>query len=231
MPPNVVQILETCPLFAQVPADSFQRLAIMATLRTFKAGEQIFREGDDCPGVYIVSNGLIRIYKTGPGGKEHVLHMVAPGQTFAEVAAIGDFAVPASAQAVADSQCVLLPSEPFRKMLDDDHLICRGMLTGLTRWVRHLVDLIEDVVLRDAAGRLARYLLDMPEERDENAIVRLPTLRRHLASHLNLTSETFSRTIRRLGEAGLIDPIDAGTIRLLDRDKLRMVADGLFPRI
>lgn len=231
MRPNVAEILQDCPLFAAVPEASFQRLVVMATLRTFDSGELVFRQGEECPGAYIVSHGLVRVYKTGPGGKEHVLHMVGPNQTFAEVAAIGGFALPASAQAVADSQCVLLPSEPLRKALDNDHPLCRGMLLGLSRWVRHLVDLMEDVVLRDAAGRLARYLLDVAQQEGSETLVRLPTLRRHLASHLNLTSETFSRTLRRLSQAGLIQPIDGKQIQLLDRDNLRLVAEGLFPRI
>ena len=78
-----------------------------------------------------------------------------------------------------------------------------GMMSGLTLWVRHLVGLMEDVVLRDAAGRLARYLLD--SQVGDDGLVELPTLKRHLASHLNLTSETFSRTLRRLIDAGLFD--------------------------
>ena len=222
---NVAEILHECRLFARVGTQGFQRLATIARLCRFDKGEMVFRDGQDCPGIFVVGKGLVRVFKTGANGKEHVLHMIGPGNTFAEVAAIGGFRCPASAEAVAKTTCALLPLEPFRQLLDTDGALCREMLMGMAMWVRHLVDLIEDVVLRDAAGRLARYLLDAGDETSD--MVELPTLKRHVASHLNLTSETFSRTIRRLADAGLLSQPDAYHVRLLDRMRLRQIADGL----
>lgn len=222
---HVADILHDCPLFARVPPDSFQRLGAMARLCRFEKGEAIFHEGDPCPGVYVVGGGLVRIYKTSPHGKEHVLHMVEPGSTFAEVAAMGAFPCPANAAAVAPSVCVLLPLEPFQKALREDHPLCLGMMTGLTMWIRHLVGLMGDVVLRDASGRVARYLLQ--QQTGEETLIELPALKRHVASHLNLTSETFSRTVRRLLDTGLIAEADGGRFELVDLEKLQMLASGL----
>ena len=70
--------------------------------------------------MYVVGQGLVRVFKTGAGGKEHVLHMVGPGDSFAEVAAIGKFSLPASAEALKKTTCVLLPQERFRKALAED---------------------------------------------------------------------------------------------------------------
>lgn len=229
MEPNVITILNHCRLFEGLSEASFSRLVTMAQMRRFDKGRLIFRQGNECPGIYVVGSGLVRVFKTASGGKEHVLHMVGPGETFAEVAAIGNFDCPASAEAVAPVVCAILPTESLQRAIDEDHELCRGLLRGLTLWVRHLVGLMEDIVLRDASGRLARYLLDAPA--DDAGRITLPTLRRHLASHLNLTSETFSRTIRRLADAGLVDPADENQIRLIDREKLRMVAEGLFPEL
>ena len=226
---SVIEILSDCRLFTAVPAKSFQRLVAMSRLAKFRKGQVIFRENEDCPGVYVVGKGMVRVFKTGAGGKEHVLHMVEQGGTFAEVAALGGFKVPASAEAVEATLCALLPQPSFRKALEEDHALCLGMLSGLSIWVKHLVGLLEDVVLRDAAGRIANYLLDA--RRAENGDVALPSLKRHVASHLNLTSETFSRTFRRLIDAGLISLGEKNRVRIISPERLRHVAQGLMPKI
>ena len=61
--------------------------------------------------------------------------------------------------------------------------------------------------------------------------MKLPGLKRHIASHLNLTSEAFSRTFGRLIEAGLIVELDNNRVELRDRDGLQAIAEGLFPKI
>ena len=66
--------------------------------------------------------------------------------------------------------------------------------------------------------------------RQTRDIAMLPALKRHVASHLNLTSETFSRTVRRLADSHLIADFEGDRVRLLDRDGLARVAEGMFPQ-
>lgn len=58
--------------------------------------------------------------------------------------------------------------------------------------------------------------------------MRLPAARKVLASQLNLTAETLSRTLRKLGEDGLIAS-ERDAIEIRDKDRLREVAEGLYP--
>jgi CRP/FNR family transcriptional regulator len=223
------EVLAGCQLFAHVHESRRAKLAEFSQLRKFRKGQAIFRQGDPCPGVYIVGQGTVRLFKIGASGKEHVLHIVGPMSTFAEVAAIGGFDCPAHAEAVTPATCVLLPLDLFRKQMQEDHTFCMEMLSGLSYWVRHTVNLLEDIVLRDATGRVARFLLDAePQEEDT---VRLPGLKRHVASHLNLTSETFSRTLSRLIEAGLIIDLDNNRVQIVDRQRLEAVSEGAFPQV
>jgi CRP/FNR family transcriptional regulator len=229
LPDPATDILRRCGFFGSLDEASYAKLARIAQTRRFERGRIVFAQGDEPPGMYIVIEGLVRIYNLAPSGKEHVLHLADCGQTFGEVAVMGDFPSPAFAEAIEPTRCLILPAGPFRQLLDDDHALCRLILTSMSRWVRHLVNLLEDIVLRDAAGRVARYLVDIHVK--QGNVVELPALKKHLASHLNLTSETLSRTLRRLTEAQLIEAGEGQTLHIRDSAGLADIAEGAFPRL
>ncbi|MCO6438738.1 MAG: Crp/Fnr family transcriptional regulator [Phycisphaerae bacterium] len=220
-------VLRQCGLFGGLKPASLEKVAGIARAVRHRRGTVVFREGDECPGIYVVAEGAVRIYKIAPNGKEHVLHFARPGSTFAEVAAIGGFPCPAYAEAVEDSASVLVPQVGFRQIMLDDHAFCIEMMTGMSLWVHRLVGLLEDLVLRDATARVAHYLLqtDKPEA---GSRFTLPMRKRDLASHLNLTSETLSRTLRRLLDCGLID-LREQDVEILNNTALEAVAHGLAP--
>lgn len=225
---DIVQILKRSGLFRGLDPTQCAKLAELAVIERFTPNQRIFSAGDECPGVYLVVHGMVQVFQVAQSGKVHVLHFAEPRQTFAEVAAIGGFACPGSAEALVETTCIRLPYGPFRALLDADHALCRQMLSGMSLWVRQLVGLLEDLVLRDASGRLARYLLDARRELSDVA-VHLPMKRKDLALHLNLTGETLSRTFRRLEDTGLIEQAEDSFVRLLDANGLAAVASGAAP--
>ena len=226
---DITDVLARCSFLSQVDGKGRKRLVRMAVLREFRRGEVIFREGDPAPGIFIVSEGLVRIYKLAASGKEHVLHLAGPGMTFAEVAVFGGFPCPATAEAVEDTACVLLPAEPLGGALQEDHRLCLQILSSMAMWVRSLVSLLEGIVLRDAAGRIAGYLLQVHSEQGGTNIA-LPGLKKHIASHLNLTSETLSRTLRQLLDDKLIAETPNGLL-IEDMQGLRRIAEGFYPQL
>ncbi len=220
--------IRKCGLFKGLEDHWVAVLAEAGMLRRYRKEHQIFAEGDPCPGLFVVSAGLVRIYKRGPHGKDHVLHFADCGRTFAEVAAMGRFACPANAEAVEDSVCVVLPTDRLLALLERHHELCLQLLRGMSLWVRQLVGLLEDLVLRDATSRVARHLVEAATRADQDEFV-LPMMKKDLASHLNLTSETLSRTLRRLADSGLIELGEGQRIRIVSLALLEDVANGLPP--
>ena len=227
MDDTTASIIRGCSLFRGLSPGSLKKITGIARTVRFKRGQIIFREGDPCPGIYVVGEGTVRVFKIAPSGKEHVLHFARAGMTFAEVAAIGGFDCPAHADASEDSVCALIPRAGFRRILDEDHSFCIEMMTGMSKWVHQLVGLLEDLVLRDATSRVARHLIQSDGTRGQGEFT-LPMRKKDLASHLNLTSETLSRTLHRLVDCGLIERREQ-KIRIRELAKLQEVADGLAP--
>jgi CRP/FNR family transcriptional regulator len=215
LPPK--QVLSRCEFLRGLSPKWIGVLAENAVEHSYLRGERIFTQGQECPGMFIVGRGLVRVYKVGSTGKEHVLHLAAPGQTFAEIAVIGGFECPANAEAAEDCEVVCLPREFLQGLLQREHELCLQLLSSMALWVRQLIGLLEDIVLRDATARVASHLLHAAEGKD---VFVLKMLKKDLASHLNLTSETFSRSLRRLTESGAIELTDGSKVTLLSRETL-----------
>jgi len=216
-------IIADCSLFQRVSPGHRRRLVELARKVTFPAGALVFKQDDPCPGIYCVGTGAVRIYRIGAAGKEHTLHLAGPRQTFAEVAVIGEFACPAYAEVTEAAQCALLPTGPILAMLREEHAFCLELLVGMSHWVRQLTGLLEDITLRDADGRVARHLL--LAKPDGRGTIGLAGLKKHVASHLNLTSETFSRVLRKLADAGLVEIVDGKRLRILEARALQVLSE------
>ena len=221
------EALQQSRLFGRLQPEERARLAESSRWMRSEPGRPILREGEPCPGIFVVVSGLVRVYKLAPNGKEHVLHLAGPGSTFAEVAVIGDFAAPAHADALEESEMLVVPAAEFRSELDRHPEIARRLLLGLATWVRQLTQQLEGIALRDALGRLAAYLL---ERSDSDETVTLPAAKKHLASHLHLRPETLSRCLRRLREESCVEETEEG-LRVLDRGRLRAIEEGRVDEI
>lgn len=208
------RVIRDCHLFAKLSHASIQAMSSVAVFRDFATGDELFHQGDACPGVFIVETGAVKIFCVASGGRHHVLHLAVPGQSFAEVAVFSDFAMPASASAVEPTRCLLIPADFIQDRIATDHAFCRQMLSSMAHWTRHFTELLGDIVLRDATDRVANYLTGLP--RDDDGIVDLPGPKRDIANHLDLTSETFSRTLRRLADSGKIELAANRRIRILN---------------
>lgn len=222
---RIVEILAASSLYRQLGERTRARVAEHATLVRARRNEAIFSDGAPCPGVYVVGSGTVRLVRLAPSGKQHVLRFVEEGGSFGEAAVIRGFPAPVSAIAHADSECVCVAAEGFRGLLEADHALCLEVMASMAGRVHQLVDLLEDMVLRDAAGRVARYVLALP---DAEGWQTLPVLKHELAAHLGLTSETLSRTLRRLVEHGLLE-LAGERLRVCDRAGIAAVAQQGLP--
>jgi CRP-like cAMP-binding protein len=78
----------TSPLFAQLGQGELVHVAAMTVERHYDRGDLILLEGDMGGALHYVRSGLVKVFKTSPGGKDQVLRLTAAGQTFNDVPAL-----------------------------------------------------------------------------------------------------------------------------------------------
>ena len=97
------------------------------------------------------------------------------------------------------------------------------MIAGLSRFLRNFASQIEDLTFRDVPARLARFLIGEGDRGSRQ--VKLKVSKAQLASNLGTTSETLSRTLRKLADEQLIT-VQGRTISLIDLDGLHDLVDA-----
>ena len=206
MPPEpkkapITALFLRVPYFAQLPPEALERLAAQAQMRDFEPGEMIFAEAEASAGLWLIEAGSVKIFKLTSDGREHVLHVLGPGDTFNDIAALDGSANPANAGAASRMRAWVIPRAVLEAALAADHRLALAVIAGLAQRVRHLVDQLEDLALRSVTGRLARFIL----EQAENPALAAPAVTRALiAAHLATTPESVSRALRGLEQAGAI---------------------------
>jgi CRP/FNR family transcriptional regulator len=221
--------LQSILLFAGLEARDLKRLEAIVVLQVLERGESLFFEGELSEGFFAVAEGLIKVYKVAPEGREQVLHLVGPGQTFAEASLFGDGRYPASAEAAQPSRLWLIPKGPFLKFLQADPEVSIKLLASMATWLKRLSHLVETLSLKNVEARLAQYLLARAHEEcrltEEGLVLALDSEKKMIAARLGTISETLSRSLKKLKDKGLIRE-EGSNILITDLEGLRELAEG-----
>jgi len=213
-------------MFSGLSQADAQILAEQCIPVRYPAGHRIFDEGEPGKGFYLVQSGQVKVFKVSPRGQEHILLVAGPGQSFAEAAVLVGRGYPASSECLEDSELILVEREPIRQLLARDPDFALRMMAGMALKLRQLVGMVEDLTLRDAKGRVCRYLLNLAaDDSASQCAVKLPTQQTVLARLLGLTQETLSRTLKGLREEGLIESGGQDRRLVLQVALLRQVVD------
>jgi len=215
-------------LFRDLERECLERLAEASTVRWVEKGESIFREGERATGIYVVMSGRVMVYKTSPEGREQVLKVWEPGELFGEVALFGGRDYPANAQAMGDGHLLYISRSELLRQIGDYPELGLALMGALSGRLRHLVALVENLSLKEVPSRLASYLLDLAHRHGGGELVELDVGKGRLATMLGTLPETVSRVLKKLTAEGLVEAQGTRGLVILDFDRLRDLADGLW---
>ena len=216
----ISQTLSEFFMFRELNSEQIARIAEHSQIIDFPKGTSVFNRGDAAVGLYILLEGQLKLGVTSPQGSEKIISIVSPGESFGEAILFLERQFPVYAQAILDSQVLLVPKSLIFSMLDNDPMFARKMLAGLSIRMHQLVQDIEMLSLQSCTQRFIGYLLQISADAPDASNVTLPASKTTIASLLNLTPETLSRTLAKLQQLGLIE-VNGKDVTITDVKKLR----------
>jgi CRP/FNR family transcriptional regulator len=216
---RVRELLRATPYFARLDEAALARLARATQTRHYSAGQRIFAEGDDegAAALHIVDRGVVRIFKLSAEGREQVLRLMRPGDSFADVPAFDGGPYPAHADALEPASVVVLPRKELLEVLRAYPEMAIGALQILAARLRHMTGLVEDLSLRRVMSRVAKLLYTYEGE--------LHLTQGQMAAMVGTAREMVNRSLHTLADAGAIE-LRGQQIVVLDRAKLARAAEA-----
>ncbi len=201
----IAATLARCRLFAASAPDDLAQLATACHPARLEKDAFLFREGDTATGFFVVQSGAISVQRIGPGGKEMIIHIFRPPESFAEATLASDGGYPADARAIEPSTVLLVPRQAFVDIIRKRPEMALRMLGSMSLHLRALVARLDDLQLKDVETRLLFWISSrLRASSPPPKAIQIPGTKRSLALELGVTSETLSRTFAALRQRGLI---------------------------
>ncbi|MGH2819201.1 MAG: Crp/Fnr family transcriptional regulator [Actinomycetota bacterium] len=208
-PTNAASLLGRTHLFGGLREETLMRLADRARARSYRKGQPVFHQGDLGDSLFMVIEGLVKVYVTSEDGDEMVLVTLRPPEIFGELALIDGGARSASAEALERTTLLCITRPSLLDVAVDDRSLTEALLRSMGATIRRLTEQASDLVFLDLHGRVAKLLLGMAEghshEADEGRVLDLQMTQSDLAGMVGGSRQSVNQILRTFERRGYLD--------------------------
>ena len=223
---DVVEILRSAAIFAELPDDALARLAARCVRRTYGRNQFLWYQGDDGAHLVVVASGLVKVVLSSPQGGEVVLTTLGPGEISGELAVLDGSPRSASVVAAEPTTVLLLTRATVLDTLNRYPSVLDALLRSLGNLIRRITEQAGDFVFLDLGGRVAKLLLHLAEAHGASStVLDLRLTQSDLAAMVGATRPAVNRVLQNLAGRGVIE-VDGQRIVLVNLAELRRRASG-----
>jgi CRP-like cAMP-binding protein len=205
------------PLFHE----EYEKLYMSKSCKKFKKGEFIFQENHRLQGVYCIYKGKVKLFKTGPEGKDQIIRFAKPGDLLAFRAILSNEPACITAQALEDATLCFIPASTFLELAKENSKFSIRLLQISCNELKESNKFIIDLAQRPVKERLAQTLLSLQETfgTDKDGYIDLQLTREEIANIVGTATESIIRILSDFKKNNLIE-LSGKKIKIIDPKKL-----------
>lgn len=200
--------LGSCPLFAGLDDCQLAEVLARGVVQQVARKEWFFREGEPAQALWVLRSGRGKLTKLSPDGQQVILRVLAPGDMFGGVMALGDHLYPATAEALTASSAMAWVRGSLEELFSTLPRLARNALSLLAERMAEMQERYRELATERVTQRVARALVRLVRQAgrrvDEGVLIDLPLSREDLAAMSGTTLFTVSRILSEWESRGLV---------------------------
>jgi len=215
------------PIFQDLPEELGRKVKGTGLLREVSKAQLIFQEGEEARAFWALLDGRIKLVRTSRDGRELLVHLVEPGQTFAEAALFQDRVYPVTAISLTPCRLWYWPLEKLLSLLRNSPELGLALLGSTAAWNRKVISQLELLTRRRVEERLAVYILGRlgGESIERGVEISLGLPKKLVAAVLGMAPEVLSRSLKKLENGGIVES-SGSRLRIINPELLRKLSVG-----
>jgi len=187
-----------------------------------RPGQVLFQEGNRATHLYLLREGRARQLRRDPGGGEHVVALLGPGDC-AGVEVLAGGCCATTVEVIEEGEVCVAGRDELVGLLERAPGLAVSLVLATHRRLERALAQQACLGVVGSASRIAAWLLHHADPADgEPGWTPQPLTQAELAAVVGVSSETACRVLARLRDGGLID-VRRNQIRITDRRGLRRV--------
>ncbi|MBK9335797.1 MAG: Crp/Fnr family transcriptional regulator [Lewinellaceae bacterium] len=203
-----------------IPSDLLREYG--AVVKNYRRRDEIFRERQVAFYYFQIVSGLVKMVNHG---EEHdfIQGIFTEGESFGEPPMLGEFAYPAAACAITDTQLLALPRKHFVELLRANFEVHLNFTTHMCRRVLHKSEVLKAINLGLPEERILA-IIDLlkaklsREQYGQDGHFLVPVTRQEIADMTGLRVETVIRKVGLLEEQGKLIVSERKILRAYEVD-------------
>ena len=219
--------LEDVPLFRELDENEMNLVKSNSVNKFYKKRINIYREGSRHAGVYVLLNGIVKIYKIGAKGQQHILRFAQRGDIIAYRSLLSNELACSSANAHDDNVVVsYIPQHIFLELLHRNLNFNQTIMKMICRELYNSNAIVTSFAQKRLRERTAQILLSLKDEFgvDFFYALKIKVTRTDLANMIGTVTESLIRVLSEFRDDGLLD-LHGKSIIFLDIKGLQRIAN------
>ena len=214
-------------IFGKLPKKDIDFLRQHHSCIGYKKNEIIYREGDKPTGLISLSEGKVKLFKEGVGGREQIVRLAKPVGFIGYRALFAEENYLATAITLENSSVCVIEKDALFEVLASNSELTMIILKSLATELGFSNSRCVTLTQKHVRGRLAESILVLKDTygvEDDQKTIKAHLSREDLASLSNMTNSNAIRTLSTFAQEKVIE-IDGRKITILDLHQLEKISE------